>query len=182
MLRLPRRAKPHAVARRNYRAPITSLTPLTATSTKLVLSKPVKLGWRHFEALRLKLARALSAQRRYSKKSQYKHQVKKRARRSRGPLKNPPLARVWYNGFPHHAYWTKSRGSRMGKGKGSLNIWYFKGQPGHVLAGFRHPNSLLERCAAHKACQLLPIRPLFTNKKFLHWAHNEILGNISLWL
>lgn len=126
--------------------------------TYLILYKNTRIMWKHFEALRLKLARTLAARAKLSKKSQYKHQkTKDKRKKVTRPTRVKRLQKIWYLGFPHLAYWTKGRSSRMGKGKGSLNCWYYSGRAGQPIIKFVHLNTLVMRQALYKVCQLLPV-------------------------
>ena len=79
----------------------------------LVLLQPLRLNSRKIFRLRLFL--------------------KKSARRS-----DQTRRKVLLNVFPHLPLTKKSAGSRMGKGKGRLGIWYAKIPTGHVLVEFKN--------------------------------------------
>ena len=54
--------------------------------------------------------------------------LKKSARRT-----DKTLRKVWVNAFPHIPFTKKVIGSRMGKGKGKLKIWFNKVTAGTIL-------------------------------------------------
>ncbi len=59
--------------------------------------------------------------------------IKKAAKRS-----DYTLRKVWLNAFPHLPLTKKAIGSRMGKAKGKLSIWYAQLYPGTVLIEFKN--------------------------------------------
>jgi len=59
--------------------------------------------------------------------------IKKAAKRT-----DYTLRRVWLNAFPHLPLTKKPIGSRMGKAKGKLSIWYAQLYPGTVLIEFKN--------------------------------------------
>jgi ribosomal protein L16/L10AE len=124
MLRRPRRFKFQirfkCKSARKYK-----LLPADYCEGGLQSMKTVKLSWKHFEMMRLKLTWNLMYKSRGSRKSQFKKKIKRR--RVKVFFKAPPLfkkKRFWYQGFPHLSYSIKSRGSRMGRGHGLSKYWY----------------------------------------------------------
>ena len=59
--------------------------------------------------------------------------IKKAAKRA-----DYTLRKVWLNAFPHLPLTKKAIGSRMGKAKGKLSIWYAQLYPGTVLIEFKN--------------------------------------------
>lgn len=59
--------------------------------------------------------------------------IKKAAKRS-----DYTLRKVWLNAFPHLPLTKKAIGSRMGKAKGKLSVWYAQLYPGMVLIEFKN--------------------------------------------
>jgi large subunit ribosomal protein L16 len=59
--------------------------------------------------------------------------IKRAARRT-----DYTLRKVWLNAFPHLPLTKKPIGSRMGKAKGKLSIWYAQLYPGTVLIEFKN--------------------------------------------
>lgn len=125
MLRLPRKTNRPALTRQQQNKRPSGLAA-NRQGPRLILLKNTKLTWMHFEALRIKLARALSTKRKLSRKSMFKHQKAEKKKKKAKVIREKPtgqtrLKQVWFSGFPHLAYRTKGRGSRMGKGKGNIS-------------------------------------------------------------
>ncbi len=149
----------------------------------LKLNVTTKLSWRHFEALRLKIARALAKQRRGGKKAFFKQKTTRRKIRRRVTLRAhrhliPKLA--WYNGFPHLPYIIKTKGSRMGKGKGNPQFWYYKGYPGQILFLLNLQNPLLAQNLLRKLRAAIPGHTCLyyikrTREHCLFHIHSELL-------
>ena len=59
--------------------------------------------------------------------------LKKSARKT-----DKTLRKVWVNAFPHIPFTKKVIGSRMGKGKGKLKIWFNKVTTGTVLVELKN--------------------------------------------
>ena len=190
MLRMPRKIVRQAQTRHQNPRTAVLRDSLVADIT-LILAQNSKLTWTHFEALRIKLARALSSKRKLSRKSFYKHQKRQAdAQKRKLAAQQPPIpdsqksvekdykmrAHVWYTGFPHLAYRTKGRGSRMGKGKGNVTCWYFKGRAGQTIARIHHTNLIRARHTAHKVSRLLPIYACVTRVIHNHWRTRWNIG------
>lgn len=155
MLRLPRRStrkrRSNQTHTRNARIP-----PIAEPGTTLRLNVNLKITWLHFETLRLKFARIVTAKRKLSRRDLFK-QPKAQTRHPRTvPLKYKPRTLIWYSGFPHLPYYAKGRGSRMGKGKSATKHWCFKGRANHPLVHFKHTNRHAANTFAYKAAQLIP--------------------------
>lgn len=86
------------------------------------LRRHTKISWRNFEALRLKLVRGLARRKYGSKKAFFKQKKTKKKSMSTRIRYNPKIQKhIWYFGFPHLPRILKTKGSRMGKGKGATN-------------------------------------------------------------
>lgn len=170
MLRLPRkitakRQSTHAKTRcATYRQPATHGTTLRLTTN-------VKLTWKHFETLRLKFARTVTAKRRTSKRTWFKQQRKVTKVKRHTAIKHRRHVAVWYAGFPHLPYYAKGRGSRMGKGKTGAKHWYFKGRANHVILHFKHTQRRVNYVFAHKAQQLLPCAVQYRAHPMRYWLN-----------
>ncbi len=178
MLKLPRRLpknKPTKL-RKNTKTQLNQAPP---RSTTFYLTARTKLLWIHFEALRLKLARTLTASRRVSRRTWFKQlkkekekKKKERTQSSQKRKKNP----IWYTGFPHLAYRARSRGSRMGKGSGSVKNWYFVGQRGHPLIYIRHSNKQRLAELTRKIHTLFPGKLYCRSPEKSRWWTKWIIG------
>ena len=79
--------------------------------------------------------------------------LKKSARRT-----DKTSRRVWINTFPHIPLTKKVIGSRMGKGKGSVDFWAAKVKPGRVMFEIDGVNDEIAREALRLAAMKLPIK------------------------
>jgi len=174
MLRLPRRVTRPSRTRQQQNKRPECLT-LAKYGPHLVLQKNTKLTWVQFEALRIKLARALSARSRLSRKGYFKHikgrKKEKKKKTPRQPILGPRrFKQVWFGGFPHLAYRVKGRGSRMGKGKGNISCWYYKGRAGHTILRFKVRNDRTLYQALHKLRQLIPSLAWGWRSRYSKWV------------
>ena len=133
-----------------------------------VLLKQTKILWKHFETLRLKLVRVVYARTKLSRKAWFKqkrHKTIKVEYKKPSPSKQKSHNVAWYTGFPHTQYIIKSKGSRMGKGKGRVKHWYFSGMPGHTLVKLYVNNPRVLLLLAHKILRLIPCAAYITAQK-----------------
>ncbi len=75
----------------------------------------------------------------------------------------------WFNGFPHLPLTRKPLGSRMGKGKGKVEIWFAQLKPGSFLFEFvnlRHGRALYFFKQMMIRLQV-PSKPVFKNSFYL---------------
>lgn len=189
MLRLPRRQAPNAATRQQSNRPTVPCS-LAIGQAQLILARNAKITWVQFEALRIKLARTLTFKRRLSRKAMFKQQAhRKKEENKKKQWENKPTLvtrrkciKLWYTGFPHRPYRVKGRGSRMGKGKGNISSWYFKGNAGAPLLYMHFINKRLLIRALHKVTKLLPVCAQLHSNAQVRWVHDEILDKTSLWL
>ncbi len=170
MLKLPRRP-PSTKLSRLHRAARQIATPSLTHYSALTLAKHTKLSWAQFEAIRLKIARALTAKTSVSRRTWFKQKRKQKSKRVIG--QKIKLTTAWYAGFPHTPYFAKGRGSRMGKGKGNLKYWYFWGRAGNPILMIRHKNYTLIKHTLHKICQLAPSLKLTRAKNDHRWLQQD---------
>jgi hypothetical protein len=129
-------------------------------------SRCLKLSWKLFELVRLRLAWNLSRRRRGSRKTMFKQRKGRRAVVKYVFKRHAAAKRkaFWYTGFPQLSYTAKAKGIRMGKGKGSVKQWYQLVQPGAVILRLRGLSNLrlhyvlcqLGRRLPGRACLLAP--------------------------
>lgn len=109
----PKKIKHKSIQKgRSFRPKLRSFR-LSFGSTGLLLTRPLQISSRRI--FRLKLF------------------IKKAAKRS-----DYTLRKVWLNAFPHLPLTKKPIGSRMGKSKGKLSVWYAQLYPGTVLIEFKN--------------------------------------------
>lgn len=156
MLQQPRKIKSLVKQRRR---PYTSLFCITPSRPFVFcLLRPTKISWRHFETIRLKIVRTLAKKRRSSKKTMFKQAA---ARQTKSRSMSTAVQRTFkptilYFGFPHQPYSIKTKGSRMGKGKGKCKFWFFLGRPGTRLLSIPSSNCLAFQLIRHKLTALIP--------------------------
>ncbi len=183
MLKLPRRLpkKKPTKLRKNTKTRLSQIPPRTTT---FFLTARTKLLWIHFEALRIKLARTLTASRRITRRTWFK-QLKKKQQQQQHKAPNAQLQQktkknpIWYAGFPHLAYRAKSRGSRMGRGSGPIKSWYFVGQRGHPLLQIRHSNKQRLAELTRKIHALFPGTLCCRTPKKSYWWTEWTTGSSS---
>jgi hypothetical protein len=102
----------------------------------------IKLSWNFFELIRLKLIWGLLKKKKRSRKTQFK-QKKLKVKKLDNFFRKKKLLKhqlFWYHGFPHLSYTAKAKGTRMGKGKGSIKQWYQYVNNGHYFLKLRNSN------------------------------------------
>jgi ribosomal protein L16/L10AE len=135
----------------------------------LICLRRVHLYWYHFETLRLQLAWSLGRRRRLSRKARYRakqKQVSTRVDFFRRQRRRGRVVRVfWYTGFPHLVMSGKTRGMRMGKGKGDPRGWRYRCYEGTILLQLTGINSIKLFGILRLLRQRLPgcFRPLIVN-------------------
>lgn len=179
MLRIPRKL-PKSLGPRYQSHVKPTLYTSHAACAQLILKVNAKITWTQFEALRLKLARSLTAKKKLSRRTMYKQKKKEKKKTvSRWAIKRRAIS--WYTGFPHLAYRVKGRGSRMGKGKGNITCWYYKGRAGQIILQVTHVNIYKLRSSLYKIVQLLPVRAKLKNFPSRRWLQDEILNPEAIW-
>jgi ribosomal protein L16/L10AE len=164
MLKLPRKTHGLKTSHRRNKIHPYVFPPLHG-SVVVYLTKAAKISWAHFEAIRLKFSRIITAKRKASKKTWFKQQRGKEVRRSTYESKVKKHGTIWYNGFPHLPHHSKGRGSRMGKGKGNIKYWYFNGKPFHKIMIFKHQNSAIIKIFITKIVCMLPCKSYWNKTK-----------------
>ena len=99
--------------------------------------KNTRIFWTNFETLRLQLTWALGKKRRFSRKLYFKHKLGQKKKKEFAFRYNANRKRkmwkIFFTGFPHLLYTLKPKGSRMGKGKGSSNSYFYNAASGQHL-------------------------------------------------
>ena len=85
--------------------------------------------------------------------------------------------RVWINIFPHKPVTKKPAGTRMGKGKGSPELWVAVIKPGRVLFEIAGVAEDVAREAMRLASHKLPIKTKFIAKEQVASAEINEGGN-----
>jgi len=70
-------------------------------------------------------------------------------------------AKIWINVFPHISSTAKPLGSRMGKGKGSLNFWFAPIFVGTIILEIAGVNFFRSKKALEKSVSKLPFKCTF---------------------
>jgi ribosomal protein L16 len=110
----------------------------------LLLLQPLRLSSKHLSKFKLYLKRAM---RKTDKTKRF----------------------VWFHGFPHLPLTKKSPGSRMGKGKGKVEIWFCQLRPLTFLFEFVNLRSGRARFFFKQMSHRLqiPTKFIFQNKKYI---------------
>jgi len=75
--------------------------------------------------------------------------------------------KIWIRMFPDIPVTNKPIEVRMGKGKGGIEYWATKVQPGKVLYEMEGVSEPLAREAMRRAAQKLPVRCVFVNRTIM---------------
>jgi large subunit ribosomal protein L16 len=75
--------------------------------------------------------------------------------------------KIWIRMFPDTPVTNKPIEVRMGKGKGGIEYWATKVQPGNVLYEMEGVSEPLAREAMRRAAQKLPVRCVFVNRQIM---------------
>ena len=72
--------------------------------------------------------------------------------------------KVWIRIFPDRPVTKKPAETRMGSGKGNLELWIAVVKPGRIMFELRFPNEEIARAAIERAIQKLPIKARFVTR------------------
>jgi len=138
----------------------------------IVMIRRCKLYWWHFELIRLRLVRGLGRYRRLSRKLKFRQKTVRRVRYThfKCPKRSIRVKRFfWYGGFPHLAASAKSRGMRMGKGKGSIRVWYYLVRGGNTLMYVWNVNRASLDYVLRRVVQCLPGCAVIRIRRILYY-------------